>query len=85
MEAKVIKKQTAFRLNENLLKRLKEEAKKENRSLSNYVECILMDSIYNRPNEETKDAIREARVGKYAGTIDMKNFEAFMKSVNEIE
>lgn len=42
----------AFRLNENLVNKLKEEAKKENRSLSNYVECILMDSVYNNQDIE---------------------------------
>lgn len=47
----------AFRLNENLVSRLKEEAKKENRSLSNYVECILMDSIYNTRGIEISDEV----------------------------
>jgi len=85
METRTAKKQTAFRLDENLINRLKEEAKKANRSLSNYVECILMDSVYNEPNEETKAAIKEARSGKSAGIIDMKNFDTFMKSVNKIK
>lgn len=50
-----------------------------------HVECILMESVYHEPNDETKRAIKEANSGKYAGTIDMKNFESFMKSVNDIE
>ncbi len=49
----------AFRLNENLVSRLKEQAKKENRSLSNYVECILMDSIYNTRGIEISDEVPE--------------------------
>ncbi len=57
METKTVKKQMAFRLNENLVSRLKEEAKKENRSLSNYVECILMDSIYNTQGIEISDEV----------------------------
>jgi predicted DNA-binding protein len=85
METRVVKKQTAFRLNENLVNRLKAEARRTNRSLSNYVECILMESVYNEPNDETKAAIKEAKAGKYAGTIDMKDFDSFMKSVNDIE
>ena len=80
MGAVTIKKQTAFRLNENLISRLKEEAKKANRSLSNYVECVLMDSVYNEPNEDTIAAIEEARAGKYAGTIDTSSMDAFVKS-----
>jgi predicted DNA-binding protein len=85
MEARTIRKPTAFRLNEELVSRLKEKAKKTNRSLNNYVECILMDSVYNEPNEDTLEAIREARAGKHAGTIDMTNFDTFRKSINDIE
>jgi hypothetical protein len=85
MEARTIKKPTAFRLDESLIDKLKAEAKKANRSLNNYVECILMDSVYNKPNEDTLEAIAEARAGKYAGKLDMKSFDSFMKSVNEIE
>ena len=35
------KKQTAFRISEGLLKRLKAEAKKQNRSLNNLVEVLI--------------------------------------------
>ncbi|MFV0506138.1 MAG: toxin-antitoxin system HicB family antitoxin [Bacteroidales bacterium] len=79
------KKTTAFRLDESLLDKLKAEAKKANRSLNNYVECILMDSVYNEPNEITMAAINEARSGKHAGKFNMSNSDAFMKFVNEIE
>lgn len=83
MKAESIKKQTAFRLNANLLERLKEEAKKANRSLSNYVECILMDSVYNEPNETTREAVKEARSGKFAGTVNTSSVEEFIKSCEE--
>ena len=63
MEA-AIKKQTAFRLNSDLLDALKNAAKREHRSLNNFVECILMDVMYAEPNEETRAAIEEARSGK---------------------
>ena len=82
MEA-VIRKQTSFRLREDLLKVLQEEAKKANRSLNNYVESMLMDAVYSEPNEETKAAIKEARTGKYAGTINTSSLEAFIKSCKE--
>lgn len=52
-----IKKQTAFRLDSDLLDALKTAAKREHRSLNNFVECILREVIYNEPNEETKEAI----------------------------
>ena len=84
MEA-VIRKQTSFRLREDLLQILQEQSKKANRSLNNFVESTLMDAVYSEPNEETIAAINEARSGKYAGTIDVSNFDAFMKSLDEIE
>ena len=80
-----IKKQTAFRLDSDLLDALKSAAKREHRSLNNFVECILRDVVYTEPNEETKEAIAEARSGKSAGTLDLESFETFMKSLDEIE
>lgn len=53
-----------FRLSSELVDRLKELAKREHRSLNNFVECILLDVAYNEPNETTKAAIEEARSGK---------------------
>ena len=42
----VHRKQTAFRLRTDLLDRLKVAAKKENRSLNNFVESVLLDAVY---------------------------------------
>ena len=44
---------TSFRLNTNLVNRLRELAKKSNRSLNNYVETLLLDVVYHEPNDET--------------------------------
>lgn len=79
MEA-TVKKQTAFRLDSELLEKLKSAAKREHRSLNNYVECILREVMYSEPNETTKTAIEEARAGKYAGTVDTSSMDAFIKS-----
>lgn len=79
MEA-IVRKQTSFRLREDLLQVLQEQAKKANRSLNNFVESTLMDAMYTEPNEETIAAIKEARTGKFAGTIDTSSMEAFIKS-----
>ena len=79
MEA-VTRKQTSFRLREDLLKVLQEEAKKANRSLNNFVESTLMDAMYSEPNEDTIRAINEARTGRFAGTVDTSSMEAFIKS-----
>ncbi len=69
MEA-VVRKQTSFRLREDLLQILQEQAKKANRSLNNFVESTLMDAMYTEPNTETIAAIREARTNKNKETFD---------------
>lgn len=83
METKVEKIHKAFRLNADLLDKLKKEAKKTNSSLDNYIESSLMESVYYEPNETTLAAVEEARSGKFAGTIDTSSLEAFIKSCEE--
>ena len=75
------RKQTAFRLRKDLLERLKIEARKENRSLNNYVESVLLDAVYREPNEETLAAMEEARDGKDLTKVDTSSFESFLKSL----
>ena len=75
------RKVTAFRLNEDLLMRLKKEAKKENRSLNNYVESALMGIVYRKPNKVTLAAIKEAQEDKNLTEIDMTNMQTFLKSL----
>ena len=74
----VTKVQTAFRLNKDLIRRLKMKAQKENRSLNNYVETVLMDIAYNEPNDETIAAIEEARSGKPMNKLDVDRLEGFV-------
>lgn len=80
METSVERKQTSFRLSTELLRKLRVAARRENRSLNNFVESTLMDAVFNEPNEETAAAIAEARSGKYAGTVNTSSMEAFIKS-----
>ena len=75
------RKQTAFRLRKDLLERLKIEARKENRSLNNYVESVLLDAVYREPNEETLAAMEEARDGKDLTKVDTSSLESFLKSL----
>lgn len=75
------RKQTAFRLRADLLARLKIEASKENRSLNNYVENILMETIKHLPNTDTLAAMREAEQGKWLKKVDMASLERFLKSL----
>ena len=48
----------------DLLATLRERAKASNRSLNNFVESVLLDAIYNEPNEETLAAMEEIHSGK---------------------
>lgn len=83
MEATIQKKATLFRLNADLIDRLKEMAKREHRSLNNFVECVLLDAAYNKPNELTKAAINEARSGKLRDVppVDTSSAEAMFQSM----
>ena len=83
MEAIVQKKATMFRLNVDLIERLKELAKREHRSLNNFVECVLLDVAYNEPNDIPKAAIEEARSGKLrdVDTVDTSSVDAMFKSM----
>lgn len=75
------KKITTFRLSEELLARLKVLAKRENRSLNNFVEYTLMEVAYNEPNKETLAAMKEAVSGAELETLDVDNFRSFVKSL----
>ena len=75
------RKQTAFRLRKDLLERLKIAARKENRSLNNYVESVLMNAVYREPNDETLAAMKEAEEGKNLTKVDTSSFESFLKSL----
>ena len=59
------------------------EARKENKSLNNFVENKLMDIMFFEPNTETLEAMEEARSGKDLKTVDMNSFEALVKSCSE--
>ncbi|QMU64683.1 MAG: hypothetical protein GKR88_10555 [Flavobacteriaceae bacterium] len=56
-----MKTQTAFRIDEKLLELLREKAKAQKRSLNNYIEYILYQVVGNIPNDETVQAINDAR------------------------
>ena len=78
MRTSTNKVQSAFRFDSELLRRLKIKAKKENRSLNNYVETLLMDVVYDEPNEETAKALREAQSAKKMERLDLEKFDEFV-------
>ena len=81
MEAVIDRKQTAFRLSCDLLTKLKEAATRENRSLNNYVESVLMDVIYNNPNKLTIKAMKEARENHELETLNSDDIETMINSL----
>ena len=64
MATTIIRKPASFRLRADLLERLRRNAARENRTLNNYVESVLLDYIFNEPNETTKAAMQEAMSGR---------------------
>lgn len=81
MDIAIDRKQTAFRLSTDLLAKLKEAATRENRSLNNYVESVLMDVVYNNPNKLTIKAMKEARENRELETLKTDNLETLINSL----
>ena len=81
MATVIERKQTAFRLTTSLLKKLREAADRENRSLNNYVESVLMDAVSSNPNKMTLAAMKEARENRDLETLDANNLESVIASL----
>jgi regulatory protein mnt len=75
------RKSTMFRLRTELLERLKQLAARDNRSLNNYVETILMDVAYNTPNATTVAAMKEAQDESTLTTVNMDSYDSFLNSL----
>ena len=75
------RKQTAFRLSTSLLNKLREAAERENRSLNNYVESVLMDAVFSNPNKLTLAAMKEARENRDLETLDANNLKSVIASL----
>ena len=81
MDVTIDRKQTAFRLSSDLLEKLKEAARRENRSLNNYVESVLMEVVYNNPNNLTLKAMKEAKENRELETLKSDNIETLIDSL----
>jgi hypothetical protein len=64
MNTAIERKPASFRLRTDLLERLRRNAIHQNRTLNNYVESLLLDIVYNEPNDTTRAAIDEAMSGR---------------------
>lgn len=78
MATTTTRKPASFRLRSDLLDGLRRNAERENRTLNNYVENVLLDIVYHEPNATTKAAIAEAASGRnpnkaYDNVDDMMN------------
>lgn len=78
-----LKKNQSFRLSVDLIERLKQLAKRQNRSLNNYVETLLLDAAYHEPNATTLAAMKEVESGALndAPELDITSIEAMEKSM----
>lgn len=77
----IIRKQTSFRLSEDLLVRLQAEAKRHNRSLNNLVESVLLAFVSERPNKTTIAAMKKAESSDSLETLDLNRFRSFVDSL----
>ena len=81
--ATIIRKPASFRLRTDLLEKLKRNAARENRTLNNYVESVLLDVVYHEPNAVTKAAIEEAMTRKdYPSDEVYDNVEELFKALD---
>ena len=83
MDIALTKRNQSFRLSVDLIDRLKLMAKRQNRSLNNFVETLLLDAAYHEPNAVTLAAMEEARSGKLRDVpeLDLSSIEAMEKSM----
>ena len=78
-----LKKNQSFRLSVELIDRLKQLAKRQNRSLNNYVETVLLDAAYHEHNAVTLEAMEEAASGRLRNepALNLSSIEAMEKSM----
>lgn len=78
-----LKKNQSFRLSVELIERLKQLAKRQNRSLNNYVETLLLDAAFHEPNATTLAAMKEAENGalRNEAPLDLSSIQAMEKSM----
>lgn len=81
MATAITRTQTSFRLSNELIEKLRVEAKRHNRSLNNLVESVLMAFISRKPNETTLAAMREAETSDNLETLDLDDFRSFVDSL----
>lgn len=75
---------TSVRLPNNVMDILKNQAKEEHRSVSNYIRMILTEFVKHKqqePNATTRAAIDEARSDMDLEELDVDHFKDFVASL----
>ncbi len=73
-----MKTQTAFRINTDLLEKLKEKALSQKRSLNDYVVYLFYKDVRDIPNKTTRKSIDDARKGVDLKTItDLEEYKKY--------
>lgn len=81
------KQSVSFRWDFDLVNRLKMLARQQNRSLSNLTETLLVHAIKTAgkeqavPNDVTLAAIEDARSERELETLDLDNFDDYVKNL----
>lgn len=83
MATTIVRKPASFRLRSDLLDGLKRRAARENRTLNNYVESVLLRMVFDEPNEVTKTAIEKAMSGQNPNKVYTSVDEMFNDILNE--
>lgn len=83
MATSTIRKPASFRLRADLLEKLRTNAVRENRTLNNYVESVLLGHIFNEPNDTTQSAIQEAMSGRNPNKVYDNVDDMFNDILNE--
>ena len=83
MATTIVRRPASFRLRSDLLDGLKRRAARENRTLNNYVESVLLRVVYDEPIEVTKAAIEEAMSGHNPNKVYTSVDDMFNDILNE--
>ncbi|MCM1041318.1 MAG: ribbon-helix-helix protein, CopG family [Bacteroides sp.] len=81
MAQDIIRVQTSFRLDSSLLEKIRLLAKRENRSLNNFVESLLYKEAARIPNKTTLAAMKEAETSSSLEVLDLDKFDEFVKGL----
>lgn len=81
MNTTALKASTFIEIDAGILSQIKEDAKSEHKSLSDYIESLLYRLGYRPYNEETLEALQEAREGRCEGVVDTTSRESIEASL----